>query len=88
MCYLHDVLTSNTMCCGDNVQALVRALERLSQPELEDDPFMKQGGGKGGKKVATISRSNEGCFRTRVCCPRCKQQWSEGECLTKWAGIN
>lgn len=62
----------------------MRAFERLSQPELEDDPFMGStgaGGKKGGKskgKPTTISRSNEGCFRTRVCCPRCKQTWSEG----------
>ena len=34
--------------------------------------------GKGKKKVAKISRSNDGCYRTRVCCPRCKQTWSEG----------
>ena len=60
------------------MQALVRALERLSQPEVEEDPFMAGGKGKGKSKAATISRSNEGCLRTRVCCPRCRQHWSEG----------
>lgn len=56
----------------------MRALERLSQPELLDDPPAAASRGRGAGKVAAISRSNEGCFRTRVCCPRCKQPWSEG----------
>ena len=25
-----------------------------------------------------LSRSNEGCHRTSIRCPRCKQPWSEG----------
>jgi hypothetical protein len=52
-------------------QAVVNAFERLSQPELIDDVKTK------GKKHQAISRSNTGCERTRVCCPRCKSIWSE-----------
>ena len=67
-------------------QALVRAFERLSAPNVEDDIFMSEEKGgksnkKGGRKAtstAAISRSNEGCFRTRVRCPRCREVWSEG----------
>lgn len=62
-------------------QALVRAYERLSQPLVEDDVFMeatKTSKGTAKSQTKTISRSNEGCYRTRVCCPRCKQPWSEG----------
>lgn len=61
-------------------QALVNAYERISQPELlveEEEGFKGTSKGKKKKKVATISRSNVGCKRTRVCCPRCKNPWSE-----------
>lgn len=54
-------------------QALVNAYERISQPELIEEVGPK----KGQKKKQAISRSNEGCKRTRVCCPRCKNPWSE-----------
>lgn len=56
-------------------QALVKAFERLSAPEIIDDVADNKGG---KNKTKTLSRSNENCFRTRVCCPRCKRQWSEG----------
>lgn len=59
-------------------QALVRAFERLSSPSYAAEAEQKSGRGSGKDKVATIARSNEGCHRTRVCCPRCKQAWSEG----------
>jgi len=55
-------------------QALVNAFERISQPELVEEVEGKK---KGEKKAAAISRSNTGCKRTRVCCPRCKNPWSE-----------
>lgn len=46
-------------------QALCRAFERLSSPSYAFEA--PAGCGSGGKKadVATIARSNEGCFRTR-----------------------
>ena len=53
-------------------QALVRAFDRLSAPEV-----LAEVESKGAEKAKAISRSNENCFRTRVCCPRCKQPWSE-----------
>ena len=54
-------------------QALVSAFDRLSSPDVIEEVVSK-----GKNKVAKIARSNEGCVRTRVCCPRCKQPWSEG----------
>ena len=54
-------------------QALVSAFDRLSSPDVVEEVVAK-----GKNKVAKIARSNEGCVRTRVCCPRCKQPWSEG----------
>jgi len=64
-------------------QALVRAFERLSTPDAlgtdeENEGSEKKNGARSNKKSLKIARSNEGCFRTRVCCPRCKQPWSEG----------
>ena len=58
-------------------QALVKAFEHLTSPELIEEVETK-GGKKGKEKTAAISRSNDGCYRTRVCCPRCKQPWNEG----------
>lgn len=57
-------------------QALVNAYERISQPELVEDASSNSKGSK-TKKHTTIARSNEGCKRTRVRCPRCKSPWSE-----------
>ena len=59
-------------------QGLARAFERLSNPELfagegEDG----EGSEEEGEKAAKLSRSNAGCFRTKVKCPRCSQKWSE-----------
>lgn len=56
-------------------QTLVNAYERLTRPELVEDaaPVAK----KGAKRRKAISRSNVGCERTRVCCPRCESPWSE-----------
>lgn len=60
-------------------QALVKAFESLSSPELIEEVETKGKGAKKGKeKTVAITRSNEGCYRTRVCCPRCKQPWNEG----------
>jgi hypothetical protein len=57
-------------------QSLVLAFERLSSPELIEE--VEVGKKKGAPKPVAIARANEGCFRTRVCCPRCKQPWNEG----------
>lgn len=42
---------------------------------VAEDKATKSAGG--ASDAMQISRSNEGCHRTRVCCPRCKQKWSE-----------
>lgn len=60
-------------------QTLARAFDYLTSVDIDtsgDDKASSRSGGK--QKVFTISRSNEGCHRTRVCCPRCRQPWSEG----------
>jgi hypothetical protein len=51
-------------------QCLVNAYERMSQPEMfmEEDEEEK-------KKQTKIMRSNEGCHRHRLFCPRCKAEW-------------
>jgi hypothetical protein len=60
-------------------QALVKAFEYLTGPEIiiEEDNQKGRKKQKEADKTKTISRSNEGCYRTRVCCPRCLQPWSE-----------
>lgn len=64
-------------------QALVKAFEHLSSPDLmsvdeEDSGSRSKKKQKEQKEVLSLARSNEGCYRTRICCPRCKQPWSEG----------
>jgi len=55
-------------------QILVTAFEHATAPELPAEPAAS--GAKKKKQSSTaISRSNEGCFTTRVECPRCKQEW-------------
>ena len=45
-------------------------------PERTEDA----GGGKKGKeKQATISRSNQNCYRTKVFCPRCSAEWATAD---------
>eukprot|EP00978_Attheya_sp_CCMP212_P030713 scaffold114029_cov39-Attheya_sp.AAC.1 len=56
-------------------QILVTAYETLTSPDYipSDESATK----KGKKKAAQISRSNEGCFRTLVYCPRCSARWGD-----------
>jgi hypothetical protein len=73
-----DKLSSKFAQATKCFQALVKAFEMLSSPDMMEEERAK-GGRKGGNddNVKTIARSNEGCYRTRVCCPRCRQPWSE-----------
>ncbi|KAK3236817.1 hypothetical protein CYMTET_53066 [Cymbomonas tetramitiformis] len=59
-------------------QALVMAFDRLSQPELYPEE-VSEGRGKKGKKakIVKIQRSNEGCHKTKLFCPRCRCQWGQ-----------
>jgi hypothetical protein len=59
-------------------QALVRALEYLSNADELETIAAEGTQAKRKADAFTIMRSNEGCYRTTVCCPRCKQPWSEG----------
>uniref|UniRef100_A0A7S1FXR4 J domain-containing protein n=1 Tax=Corethron hystrix TaxID=216773 RepID=A0A7S1FXR4_9STRA len=72
---LHPDKNKNNPNATSVFQALVNAYERISQPDLVEEVPAK----KGKKKAAAISRSNEGCKRTRVQCPRCKNPWSESK---------
>ena len=59
-------------------QALVKAFERMSAAERMAEDTKQTGMNRAATPgVAQLARSNEGCHRTRVCCPRCKQPWSE-----------
>ncbi|KAL1515358.1 hypothetical protein AB1Y20_001987 [Prymnesium parvum] len=56
-------------------QMLVRAFEEISAPE----PPPKAAGGGAKPKEKTLSRSNAGCHRTKVCCPRCRSVWGTAD---------
>ena len=64
---LHPDKLRNFPDATKSFQCLVTAYERASAPPASDDSK--------ASKSKTISRSNEGCFRTSVKCPRCKQSW-------------
>lgn len=51
-------------------QVLVSAYDSLSQPDMSQADTSKP-------KTKTINRSNEGCHRTPVHCPRCTAPWGE-----------
>ena len=55
-------------------QALVSAFEALTAPELPP-----QGAQPKAKAHSAISRSNAGCHKTRLHCPRCKAVWGAAE---------
>jgi len=52
-------------------QVLVSAYDGLSQPDMSKTDTAKP-------KTKTINRSNEGCYKTPVHCPRCSSPWGEG----------
>jgi len=57
-------------------QALLSAYERLANPEKfadEDDEDEKPA--KKRQKTERFTRSNGGCFKTKVKCPQCKTEW-------------
>lgn len=49
-------------------QFLTSAFEALTAPEPAP-------GAKKGKAGPTVGRSNDGCYRTKVSCPRCGDRW-------------
>ena len=64
---LHPDKLRNFPEATKSFQCLVTAFERASAPPAPHDSK--------ASKSKTISRSNEGCFRTSVKCPRCRQSW-------------
>jgi len=82
-------------------QLLVTALERLAQPDggEDGDGAGAGAGAAGGRRAAaaprprervdtSVSRSNEGCFQTRVFCPRCRMDWPRKELGLEDAAYN
>ena len=55
-------------------QCLARAFELLTAPE-----HAAAAGGGNANAAATVARSNDGCYRTPVRCPRCKAAWGQPE---------
>jgi hypothetical protein len=53
-------------------QELVRAFDELTAPPVIDDT-------PAAKKSTTIARSNQGCYRTKVFCPRCNAEWGTAD---------
>ncbi|EOD12848.1 hypothetical protein EMIHUDRAFT_244917 [Emiliania huxleyi CCMP1516] len=55
-------------------QHLVRAFEVLTAPEAPP-----QAAKAAARAHTAISRSNDGCFKTHLFCPRCKSQWGSAD---------
>lgn len=55
-------------------QAVVLAFEELSRP-----PEAEEGAKKPRQKPTRVVRGNEGCFKTKVSCPRCRMEWGKAE---------
>ena len=55
-------------------QAVLESFERLANPEKfeEDDD---DGRPTKRKKTERFTRGNEGCFQTKIRCPRCRDSW-------------
>lgn len=64
-----DKLQSTFADATKAFQCLVNAYERMSQPEL----FLEEDQEEDKKKK--VMRSNDGCHRTQVYCPRCTAEW-------------
>lgn len=73
-----DKLSSRFSDATKAFQALVKAFEYLSRPP--DDDVDETGPSNKKSRAAstnkTIARSNDGCYVTNVCCPRCHQSWT------------
>lgn len=63
-----DKLKGNFPQATKAFQTLVSAYEHLSSPEQFLDEIKKT-------KTTAVMRSNEGCFRTTLFCPRCDTEW-------------
>eukprot|EP00906_Rhabdomonas_costata_P026344 RCo037515 len=68
-----DKLSRDYPAATTAFQALVHAFESLTRPSVEEP---RRSSAK-EKAVKTVARSNDGCFRTHVLCPRCKVEWGQ-----------
>jgi hypothetical protein len=57
-------------------QCLVVAFETLSSPQTDDDTDANKGK---RRKVERVQRSNDGCYKTRIHCPRCHIRWGAAQ---------
>jgi hypothetical protein len=55
-------------------QMLVSSFEALSSPEPTPEESAKAG--KRAKAATTLARSNANCYRTKLHCPRCGDEWA------------
>ena len=69
-------------------QALLSAFEHLANPQqfLDDDDDDKPA--KKRQKTERFTRSNGGCFKTKIKCPQCKQTWGGAELGLEDAAYN
>lgn len=58
-------------------QALVVAFERLSSPDAVPTASASTTSANGKNKPLSINRSNEGCYRTIIKCPKCRVAWGD-----------
>ena len=58
-------------------QLLVEALEQHSNPDGPEDSDARHA--RKRAKPSRVERSNKGCFKTKVSCPRCFMEWGKAE---------
>ena len=91
---VHPDKNSSSLESRQAFQLLVSALERIAQAPGGEE----EGSGRGGRGDApraprervdtSISRSNNGCVQTRICCPKCKMDWPRKELGLEDAAYN
>lgn len=69
-------------------QIVLDSYERLCKPEKFEDEEEESGPAKKRQKAERFTRSNDGCFKTKVKCPRCKQTWGVGDLGLEDAAYN
>ena len=70
-------------------QIVLDCYERLCNPEKFDDEDDEAGGpAKKRQKAERFTRPNDGCFKTTVKCPQCKQTWGVGDLGLEDAAYN
>ena len=60
-------------------QVVLNAFERLSNPDKFEEESEIDKPAKKRQKTEQFTRSNAGCFKTKIKCPQCKQTWGGNE---------